>query len=221
MTETRAHYFEKKYCIAGTGGCGREALWLLMDVLGLSPEALSEITVFLDDSPSAKEVLGIPVISRMDFNPELYKVVVGIGMPDIRKKFVESLPSNTLFATLIHPSAIISPWAEIGEGSLITARCIVSTQVKLGKFAHLNLGTTISHDFEGGDYFTTAPMASISGNCMFGESVYLGSHASVKQGLAICSHARIGMGAAVVKSILEPGTYVGVPAQKIEKYKHQ
>jgi sugar O-acyltransferase (sialic acid O-acetyltransferase NeuD family) len=206
----------KTICIAGTGGCGREALWLLCDVLNTSVEALVNAgqVLFLDDNPPSAEMMGVPVITRNNFDPKLHQVVLGIGMPTSRRRFVESLPPATTFTTLVHPTALLSPWVEVGEGSLIAARCIVTTHVKLGRYTHLNIQSTISHDFAGGDYFTTAPMASVSGNCTFGEGVYLGSHATVKQGISICDGAVIGMGAAVVKPITEPGTYVGVPATK-------
>jgi UDP-3-O-[3-hydroxymyristoyl] glucosamine N-acyltransferase len=83
------------------------------------------------------------------------------------------------------------------------------------KHAHLNLQTTIGHDCEIGDYFTTAPGAKISGNCKIHDCIYIGTNASIREKISIHSFSTIGMNAAVVKSIEEPGTYVGVPAIKI------
>ena len=37
---------------------------------------------------------------------------------------------------------------EIGAGSIITAGCIITTNIKIGKHSHLNLHTTIGHDCE-------------------------------------------------------------------------
>ena len=90
------------------------------------------------------------------------------------------------------------------------------TNVKIGKHAHLNLLTTIGHDCEIGDYFTTAPGSKISGNCKIYDCVYVGTNASIKQKLSIESFTTIGSGAAVVKDIEEPGVYAGVPAKKIK-----
>ena len=44
----------------------------------------------------------------------------------------------------------------------------------------------------------------------------VGTGAQILQGLTICDDTIIGAGAVVTKDILEPGTYVGIPAKKIK-----
>jgi UDP-3-O-[3-hydroxymyristoyl] glucosamine N-acyltransferase len=88
--------------------------------------------------------------------------------------------------------------------------------VKIGKHAHLNLHTTIGHDCRIGDYFTTAPGVKVSGNCNLGDCVYLGTNSSIREKINICNNVTIGLGSGVVKHILEPGTYVGLPTKKIK-----
>jgi UDP-3-O-[3-hydroxymyristoyl] glucosamine N-acyltransferase len=56
------------------------------------------------------------------------------------------------------------------------------------------------------------PCAVIGGNVTLGDNVYLGSCGNVREKTNIGSNVTIGMNAAVVKDIEEPGTYVGVPA---------
>ena len=67
--------------------------------------------------------------------------------------------------------------------------------------------------------FTPNSTMNISGNCNIGNNVYIGTGASIKQGVSIASNTTIGMGAVVVKDILEEGTYIGNPAKKLEKIK--
>ncbi len=210
---------EKKICIAGAGGFGKEVLCCLIDIIASTDLKIEEIACFMVRDEDLKEttIMGVEVIPQSAFNPLLYNVVVAIGDPKKRKKVVESLPANTTFTTLIHPTAIISAWVEIGEGSIVTAGTIITCNIKIGKHAHLNLHTTVGHDCVMGDYFTTAPAVNISGNCRFGDCVYFGTNASIRENVTICSNVIIGMGGVVVKNITEEGVYIGNPLKKLEK----
>jgi acetyltransferase-like isoleucine patch superfamily enzyme len=47
-----------------------------------------------------------------------------------------------------------------------------------------------------------------------GEGSWIGAGVSVNNNIKICSGCMIGAGAVVVKDIIEPGTYIGIPARK-------
>jgi sugar O-acyltransferase (sialic acid O-acetyltransferase NeuD family) len=135
----------------------------------------------------------------------------------MRYDMSQRLPSNTKYFSFIHPSAqVLDKDLEIGEGSIVCAGCILTTNIKIGKHAHLNLHTTIGHDCRIGDYFTTAPGVKVSGNCNLGDCVYLGTNSSIREKINICNNVTIGLGSGIVKHILEPGTYVGLPTKKIK-----
>lgn len=205
---------KKKYCIVGCGGFGREVFVCLEDFLNTD---IRKNTVFMVTSSVVEhEIMGVPVISLDEFDPELYKVVIAVGDPIARKKIAENLPRETEFISIIHPTAVVSKYCEIGKGSIITAGCIVTCNIKLGKHTHLNLHSTIGHDCSIGNYFTTAPGTKISGNCKIGECVYFGTNSSVRQGIDIKDNITVGMGGVVVKNLLECGVYTGVPVKKIK-----
>lgn len=160
------------------------------------------------------------ILPLSEFNPTEYEVLVAVGDSFLRKELIGRLPKETKYFTFIHKSAqILGNDVEIGEGSIICAGTIITTNCVLGKHTHLNLQTTIGHDCRIGNYFTTAPGVKISGNNEIGECVYIGTNASTKQKLKISDNVIVGMNAAVVKDIFESGTYVGVPAKKINKIK--
>jgi sugar O-acyltransferase (sialic acid O-acetyltransferase NeuD family) len=161
-----------------------------------------------------EKIMGLQVLSIEDFDVNKYAFLISVSDPVIRKKIVSSFPKETKYITAIHPSAVISEWVEIEEGGIITAGVVLTCNIKLGKHAQLNLHTTIGHDCEIGNYFTTAPAANISGICKIGECVYFGTNASVKQGIEITDNVTIGMGGVVVKNIDESGVYVGMPVKK-------
>ncbi|MCA6363779.1 MAG: NeuD/PglB/VioB family sugar acetyltransferase [Bacteroidetes bacterium] len=209
----------KKLCIAGTGGFARETLCCYLDSISIKSDKRYELVCFMesDEYYSETHILGFPVIHQSDFDPSVYDVVVGVGDPKVRKKVVNSLPPQTTFRSVIHPSAVISEWVELGKGAVVTAGVILTCNIKVGDHAHFNLHTTVGHDCIIGDYFTTAPGVNISGNCKFGDNIYIGTNASIKQGITICSDVVVGMGGTVVKNILEAGTYIGTPVSKLSK----
>jgi len=207
----------KKLCIFGIGGFGREVLNCFLesreDGKGKSE---NEVVFMVSDAHFVeKEIMGVAVIPQSGFVPELYNVVIAVSDPIARKEIAESLPKSTTYGKVIHSSAHISKWVNIGEGSIVTAACIVTVNVKIGKHAQLNLNTSVGHDSIIGDYFTTAPGARINGHSSIGHCVYVGSNAALREGINVCNEAIIGMGAVVVKDIIEKGVYVGNPAVKM------
>lgn len=164
-----------------------------------------------------RTLLGVDVQPKSAFDPAKHKAIIGIGAPRTREKVAGELPAGTEFETLVHPTVVMSRWVELGRGTVVCAGVVLTCQISLGAHCHLNLNTTVGHDCTFGDYCTVAPGANISGNCEFGDRVDVGTQAAFRQGLRVCSDVVIGMGAVVVKSIDDPGTYVGVPAQKVRK----
>lgn len=195
--------------IIGAGGFGREVFW------SLSPIQRNNTVFFVSDEYWDNTNPKILPLSL--FEVDKYEIVVAIGDPLARKKIIDSLPKNTKFFTHIHPSVqILATDVKIGEGSIICAGCILTTNITIGKHAHLNLQTTVGHDTVIGDFFTTAPGAKISGNCNIGDLVYVGTNASIKEKINVCDLVTIGLNAGVVKNITESGVYVGVPCKKIK-----
>lgn len=209
---------QKKIAFIGAGGFGRE-VFASMKSYYLQQGRSIEDFVFMDSNQAVcnKKLLGIDVIHLSEFNANVYKAVVTIGDPLIRKKIIEILPDDTEYERCVHPTAIIMEDNIIDEGCIITAGCIITTHVRIGKHCHINLNTTIGHDCIIADYFTTAPGVGISGECNIGDCVYFGTNSSVRQGITICDNVVIGMGASVVKNIFNEGVYVGNPAKEMIK----
>lgn len=193
--------------IVGKGGFGRELFY------SMTKEEQAN-TVFFDDNIKDGDSNTFPL---SNFDKTQYELIIAIGDSNIRENLVKRLPLDTKYFTFIHPSAQVHDNnIEIGEGSIICAGTIITTNIKIGKHAHLNLLTTIGHDTQIGNYFTTSPGAKISGNCIINDRVYLGTNTSIRQGISICSNVILGLNAGVVKNITEPGVYGGTPAKKIK-----
>lgn len=209
----------KKLCILGTGGFGRETLLIFIELLKNSGKKYQDLAVFMENDAefSQTEIMGVPVIRQSEYDHSKHLLLIAIGSPTSRKGVVNQFPADTVYATLIHPSVEMSSWVELGEGSIVAAGTIITCNIKIGRHAQLNLHSTIGHDCDIGDYFTSAPGAKISDNCEFGNCVYFGTSAVVRQGVRICDDVTIGMGGVVVKNVMDPGVFVGNPLKPLSK----
>ena len=97
---------------------------------------------------------------------------VAIGDNKARKKEAEAMGGP--FAVLIHPSAIVSDSATIGEGSIIMAGAIIQPKASIGRHCILNTGCTIDHHAIVGDFAHIAPGAHLCGAVIIGEGTLVG-----------------------------------------------
>jgi sugar O-acyltransferase (sialic acid O-acetyltransferase NeuD family) len=152
------------------------------------------------------------------FNPLKYKALITITNGNERKNIINDLQKKTEYYTYIDKHAILMNRnsIKIGQGNIICAGTILTTDITLGDFTQLNLMTTIGHDTVLGDFCTTAPGVNISGNCKIGNNVYFGTNSSVKHGIQITDNVTIGLNSGVVKNICETGIYIGTPSIKFK-----
>ena len=208
----------KDICIAGTGGLAREVLMCLKDCMSKNPNAYSQNISFMekDEYYENNSLEGIPIIRQSNFDPKTQLAIIAVGDVNLRKQIANALPSETRYATLVHPSATITKTTIIKEGSVVMAGAVLSCNIELGKHTIVDRLSTIGHDCSCEDFFHLAPLSVLSGNINVEEQVFVGSGSAIKEGIAICSNTLIGMGSVVVKNIDQPGTYVGNPAKKIK-----
>lgn len=178
---------------------------------------------FFDDTHNEDNTInGYRFLGNMDrlnkFSEQLH-VAVAIGSPKIKRVVLKGISNpNVLFPILIHPTAIVgnSKYISIGEGSIITAGCIVTVNVEMGKHVILNLCCTVGHDTVIRDYCSFMPGVNISGEVNIGECVYVGTGAKIINQVHVGQNTIIGAGAVVSKSLPADCTAVGVPAKPIK-----
>ena len=66
-----------------------------------------------------------------------------------------------------------------------------------------------------GDYVHIAVGSHLCGTVSVGDGTWIGAGATVSNNVFICPDCMIGAGAVIVNDIRESGTYVGVPARRI------
>ena len=72
----------------------------------------------------------------------LSPVIVSIGVNSVRKKIVGRLSGP--FGVAIHPSAVVSPSAKIGEGTVIMAGAVVNADAVIGRHCIINTGASVA-----------------------------------------------------------------------------
>lgn len=171
--------------------------------------------VFLDDDENVSECGGYPVIGRsskarmMDAD-----LIVGIGNTSDRKRIQESLPVGKI-VTLIHPNTVIAEDVVLGEGTVIMAGAVVNPGVKVGRGSIINTCSSVDHDCIVGDYVHIAVGSHLCGSVSVGNETWIGAGAIVNNNVSICQNCMIGAGAVVISDIKNVGTFVGVPAKRI------
>ena len=199
--------------ILGGGGHGR----VVADIARLNGY---EDIGFLDDSTDCGNLpfprLGkcgeaVRYVSDGDF-------IVAIGNAAVRRTFQERIAAaGGNLVTLVHPRAVVASSAVIGRGSVVMAGAVINPDARIGKGVIINTAGTVDHDCEVGDFAHVSVGAHLCGTVTVGPETWIGAGATVINNISICGSCMIGAGAVVVKDIGQAGTYVGVPAELLEK----
>ncbi len=142
------------------------------------------------------------------------KFIIAIGHNRTRKHLVKKLDlEESLYITTVHPSAIISPSARIGKGTVIMANTVINADAVIGDHVIVNTGSIVEHDSIVNDFAQVSPHATLTGNIRLGEGVVIGAGATLIPNVKVGDWSIIGAGATVINSIPSNTTAVGIPAK--------
>ncbi len=182
----------------------------------------TEVLGFTDPDPSLSgtRYLGLPVLGGDDIlqghRPSEVRLVNGIGgarPAALRRKVQRGLEAEGwTFVSVRHPSAVVSPFAEVAAGSQLLARCVIQAHAKVGKGAIVNTGAIVEHDVDVGSFAHVAPGAVLCGEVTVGEESHVGAGSVVRQGARLGPRTLVAAGAAVIADFQGEGLLAGVPA---------
>lgn len=174
-----------------------------------------QIESVVDHHPKFNAILDIPVL---DFaavgNFAGKQFIVSIGDNKSRKNVVEII--RAIYLTAIHPTAIISGFSRVAEGTVVMAGAIVNVDCNIGKHCIINTGAVIEHDCIIDDFVHISPNASIAGNVTIGEGAHVGIGAVIIQGITIGKWVVVGAGAVIINDVQDYAVVVGIPGKIIK-----
>ena len=119
--------------ILGAGGYGRT----VADIA----HQLDYATIVLDDAVPAH-----PLSSFQSYIDSSTSFIPAFGNNVFRMEWINRIEEGGgQLATLIHPTAYISPTATINLGTVILPHAIINTDVVVGKGCIINLGAIVDH----------------------------------------------------------------------------
>lgn len=207
----------KKIVIAGAGGFGRELLQWIKDIN--EKKTTWVIIGFIDDNLNALD--GVETDTKIigtikDYiGKEDEEVALAFGSPELKRKIVTLLKAKgATFATIIHPTALLSPFAHYGEGFIMFPYSKLSCNSTVGDFVTL-LSTPIGHDNVIGEYTVISGGCNIVRNVKIGKDVFLAAGVCITQNVVIGDGAYLGIGSVILKDVKPGSKMFGNPARVI------
>jgi len=203
----------KQIIIIGAGGHAAELNDYINHHNTARPADRMILVGLIDDNPENHSHYGFsaPYLGTVDDHEVREDVyyLMGIANLSYRKPIIEKfLTRGAKFTGLIHPTAIISPSATIGEGTVISHNASVGAKASIGKFNMLNSRCTIGHDSVLGDYNFISPQVAISGNTKLGEANLLGTNSCTIPGMTIGDNNKIAAGMVIYKPVADNETVI-------------
>lgn len=128
--------------------------------------------------------------------------VMGIGNLSIRTKVLQEFKlKGASFTTIIHPSALVSKSAQIGEGSIISHNVSIGPKAIIGSFNVINSRCTIGHDARVGDNNFLSPQVVLGGYAQIGNNNLLGTNSCLIPDITMGNNNKIMAGMAVLNKV--------------------
>jgi sugar O-acyltransferase (sialic acid O-acetyltransferase NeuD family) len=118
---------------------------------------------------------------------------------------------------LVHPAAVASSTALIGDGTVVLANAVLNASARVGRGVIVNTSSVVEHDCFLGDGAHLSPGAVLAGGVRVGPLSWIGAGAVVLPGVHIGAGAIVGAGAVVTRNVPDGWTVVGNPARRLEQ----
>jgi sugar O-acyltransferase (sialic acid O-acetyltransferase NeuD family) len=210
--------------IIGAGGLGSEYLWVaaamnatpgghaaapLWDIVGFADDSLHKRASVVDDyrvhgtiEETAAQWTGAPI-----------SFAVAVGNNSMREQLVvRAEAAGWIPATLVHPSVIMARDVQIGDGTYIAPGCVLCPGARVGRHVIINTHVSVGHHSVLEDYAQICPGARVNGDCRVGKYGFLGSNASLTQGVAVGDAGVVGANSHAVRKVAAGATVIGCPA---------
>lgn len=180
--------------------------------------------LFFDDDPTlhGRDVTGIrvagPVRSFIDASADDAGALIAVGNNLKRLEVAEACSwRRTPWAVIAHPSAVVMPSAEIGEGSIVMVQGLVNTAAVIGKHVIINSAAIVEHHSIIEDGASLGPGTSTGGRVHVGRGSFISAGVTIAPRIRIGAGTIVGAGAVVASDLPDGVLAYGVPARVVRQ----
>ncbi len=191
-----------------------------VSVANVALSAGFDIHCFVDNKAQSEHLLGYKVIKSIAEIRDRQDCSYAIGVGDnairekILKEMMELIPHAT-YPQLIHKSAEISFFTEIGDGTVVMPKAVIGPNSKVGKFCLINTQGSIDHDCVMLDYASLAPAAVTGGAVSIGLRTAISIGATIKHGIKIGNDCVVGANSYLNRDLPSNLVAYGTPAKQV------
>ena len=160
---------------------------------------------WIDASGHEKSFYDLPVLPPDALGALVKKGLKNIFLcaPGIHKeqqlKVAEALKLQVI--SVIHPSAEVSSFAQLGQGVFLGARVVIGPDVTIGDFSQVLCAATIAHHSRIGKFVTIADGTHVGGNVSIGDGTLIGIGVNINKRVTIGKDATVVSGATVIDDV--------------------
>ena len=140
------------------------------------------------------------------------EAIVGVGNTALarrRELFARLRELGISTPTLVHPSAVVSPSATIGLGSVLFPQVVLGADVSVGDNAVIYTKSVAEHGCRIGDHAFLAPGVILCGDVGVEPGAFVGAGAIVVPGVVIGKDAMVAAGARIARNVPAGGRVSG------------
>ncbi len=211
--------------VAGAGNAGLKVLQVVTDAHAAGDREY-EIAAVIDDSlEKGDDYYGYPVIGGMSDLDEVEQsvgpldtlgLVCAIGEPGIRRKVLELVsPRFKIFPNLIHDSAQVSKYADLGKGNVIGQNVVIQAEARVGDFNVLKTGVVVGSRSKVTDYCTLGTNSVTQCRSELLPESSLGGGALIIEDVTLGERSRVGPNSLLTRDLESDMTALGVPARRL------
>ena len=164
-------------------------------------EVLCDIDTFVSSNNSIKADALIVSIGDNIIRNDIYLKLNKLGLKNIN---------------LIHPKAIVSDKAKLGEGIYIGAGAVISPGTCIGDFSTIGVNASVEHDSIIGCSVNIAPGVNIAGKVKFGDFSVAGIGSTIIEKVNIGSYSILGAGSTAISDVPNDVVAYGLPAKPMQ-----
>lgn len=217
-TSNKAIQLSTDFILLGSGGHAR-SVFSLLEGIGIT----SSLAAVCSPNPDFAAPLSkftyysdlVLAVRELGIGSFVNGVGLGHGLQVRREVSVEAKKLGLLEVELVSPQAYVAPRAILMEGVQVFHRAVVNAGSQIGAGTIVNTSSVVEHDVVTGENCFLGPGSLLLGEVKLEDDVLVGAGAVIHPGVTISKRTKIGSGSVVLHDITEPGTYVGVPARRV------